>query len=445
MTEKELATLKRKTLEQMAQDRQKLLVRFPFTGGFLMRLELVAVRDKRLRTAATDGGRVFMDIAFCARLGAEERLFVMAHEAWHCVLMHMLRCQTRLPKTFNVATDMEVNRLLRQEGLEVPPWVLMPKRGWEELSAEEIYERLKKSKEPPMGWVGAEGGELERGGKAASGGKDGDNGNGQDGVSGQFDRHIHGGEAGMTEKGADGSGGGEAPVCDEWGEVGFDEDYSPSIPEGLADTIRERVVAVAQQVQRTRGVLPSHVQGVVQALLKPQIRWQEVLARFVTTCYGGSRRWLPPSRRHVSSGLYLQSARQERLRAVVAVDTSGSTTGDLPRFFTELQGLLGTFGGYELTVIQCDAKVQSVEMFDEGRPLPPNREWRAQGFGGTDFRPPFEWVARHSEVEPSCLLYLTDGCGPAPERPPPFPVLWVLTSDGRPPAEWGGVVWLARE
>ena len=420
MTEKELATLKRKTLEQMAQDRQKLLVRFPFTGGFLMRLELVAVRDRRLRTAATDGERVFMDIAFCAKLGAEERLFVMAHEAWHCVLMHMLRCQTRNPKTFNVATDMEVNRLLREEGLAVPPWALMPKRGWEELSAEEMYERLKKSGEP----------------LAVGGGR-----GGKEGPAGQFDRHVYGGEAGMGEE----DGEGTAAVKDEWGEVGFDEDYSPSVPEGLADAIRERVVAVAQQVQRTRGVLPAHVQGVVQALLRPQIRWQEVLARFVTTCYGGSRRWLPPSRRHVASGLYLQSARQERLRAVVAVDTSGSTTGDLPRFFTELQGLLGTFGGYELTVIQCDAKVQSVEMFDEGRPLPPNREWRARGFGGTDFRPPFEWVARHSEAEPSCLLYLTDGCGPAPERPPPYPVLGGLTADGRPPAEWGGVVRLGKE
>ena len=66
----ELAKLKKATYASMCQDRQKLLVRFPFTGGILMRMEFVPVRDRRLRTAATDGDRVFMDIAFCAGLSA---------------------------------------------------------------------------------------------------------------------------------------------------------------------------------------------------------------------------------------------------------------------------------------------------------------------------------------------------------------------------------------
>ena len=114
LSEKEFAKLKKQTMAVMCQDRQKLLVRFPFTGGFLMRLEFVPVRDCRLRTAATDGERIFMDIAFCTTLSNDERLFVMAHEVWHCVLMHMLRCQTRDPSTFNVAADMEVNRMLKK-------------------------------------------------------------------------------------------------------------------------------------------------------------------------------------------------------------------------------------------------------------------------------------------------------------------------------------------
>ena len=203
--------------------------------------------------------------------------------------------------------------------------------------------------------------------------------------------------------------------------------------------LRERIVAVAQQVQRTRGDLPEHIEHIVRATLRPQIRWQEVLAQFVTACYGGSRRWLPPSRRHLARGLYLQSARQARLRAVVVLDTSGSTADDLPQFFSELQSLLATFGSYELAVIQCDCRIKSVEIFDEATPIPPGREWRARGLGGTDFRPPFEYVAEHAELNPSCLVYLTDGHGPAPERGPAYPVLWLLTSDGRAPAGWGSV------
>ena len=173
LSEKELAKLKKATYASMCQDRQRLLVRFPFTGGILMRMEFVPVRDRRLRTAATDGDRVFMDIAFCAGLSADERLFVIAHEVWHCVLMHMLRRQTRELFAFNVAADMEVNRMLKKEGLRTPPGCLMPKDEWDGLSAEEIYECLYTETQSPRASGPGEG--------------EGDNLGG-----GQFDKHVYG-------------------------------------------------------------------------------------------------------------------------------------------------------------------------------------------------------------------------------------------------------------
>ena len=440
ITEKDLEKLKKKTLDLMGQDRQKLLVRFPFTGGFLMRLELVPVRDRRVPTASTDGTHIFMNVAFCAKLNSDERLFVMAHEAWHCVLMHMLRRQTREPHKFNVATDMEVNRLLEQEGVKGPKWVLRPKDEWRDLSAEEIYERLERNalmKAQPQ--PGAESGsqfspkglgdKSESGTKSKSGDKSEKNGGG---ANGQFDKHIYGGE---SDDDGDQAGGG-SPVQDQWGDVGLDKDYAPTIPKDLADRIRERIVAVAQQVQRTRGTIPAHLEDIVKAALRPQIRWQEVLSQFVTSCYGGSRRWLPPNRRHVSQGLYLQSSRKESLRAAVAIDTSGSTTACLPQFFTELNSLLNTFGDYELTVIQCDAVVQNVEKYDAFNQFR-NPEFKTYGHGGTDFNPPFEYVEEHPDINPSCLIYITDGFAPAPKRKPAYPVLWLLTADGNDPAPWG--------
>lgn len=414
LSETELAKIKKATYALMCQDRQKLLVRFPFTGGFMMRMELVPVRDCRLRTAATDGERIFMDMAFCSRLSADECLFVMAHEVWHCVLMHMLRCQSRDPSAFNVATDMEVNRMLKKEGLKPPSKCLMPKAEWDGLSAEEIYEHIRKRPKQGKQEQAAQGADTQ-----ADGGIGGDK---------QFDKHVYP----STSSGEDNT----IAVTDQWGEVGFDKDYAPLITKELSDKIRERIVAVAQQIERTRGTIPAHLESVVRAALRPQIRWQEVLAQFVTSCYGGSRRWLPPNRRHISQGLYLQSSRRERLQAVVAIDTSGSTMADLPQFFSELTSLLNTFGDYELTVMQCDCEIQNVEKFDAYNPFH-SPEWKAYGHGGTDFRPPFVYVAEHPEIEPSCLIYITDGCGPAPDNPPPYPVLWILTGDGVNPAEWG--------
>ena len=417
LSENELTKLKRQTLAVMCQDRQKLLVRFPFTGGILMRMEFVPVRDRRLRTAATDGDRVFMDIAFCAGLSADERLFVMAHEVWHCVLMHMLRCQTRELSAFNVAADMEVNRMLKKEGLISPAGCLMPRPEWEELSAEEIYEHIRKRPKSPKLSQDQKGTDVQ----------------GDDGIGSgnQFDKHIY-----PSASSALSAGDNTPAITDQWGEVGFDRDYEPIITKDLADKIRERIVAVAQQLERTRGSIPAHLEGVVRAALRPQIRWQEVLAQFVTSCYGGSRRWLPPNRRHVSQGLYLQSSRKERLQAAVAIDTSGSTTADLPQFFSELNALLNTFGDYELTVMQCDCEMQNVERYDAYNPFH-SPEWEVFGIGGTDFRPPFDYVAEHPEIEPSCFIYITDGFGPTPDNPPPYPVLWLLTGDGEKPAPWG--------
>ena len=188
------------------------------------------------------------------------------------------------------------------------------------------------------------------------------------------------------------------------------------------------------------GTLPGHVETIVKSMLRPSFDWRTMLARFVTSCYGGGRRWLPPSRRHVHRGLYLPSTRQERIKAVVAIDTSGSTANDLQAFFSELCGLLRSFGGYTMTALQCDYAIQSVRTFssDDG-PLPPDIEWKARGFGGTSFVPVFRYVESHQELEPDLLVFFTDGYGDAPRQAPPYPVLWVLTSNGKPPAPWGAV------
>ena len=126
-------------------------------------------------------------------------------------------------------------------------------------------------------------------------------------------------------------------------------------------------------------------------------------------------------------------------RCATATSTTedyGSVNWVVPQFFAELGSLLESFGDYELTVIQCDCEIQHVERFDVSNPFH-SPEWETYGHGGTDFRPPFEYVAGHSEIEPSCFIYITDGCGPAPENPPPYPVLWILTDDGEKPAPWG--------
>ncbi len=382
-----------KIADLVAQDRHKLLLRFPFTAAVVMRLDIVVERKDFLETAATDGRAIYINPDFYASLDADERLFVIAHEAWHCILGHFARRANRDPERFNVATDLEIHFLLTKEGFH-PPFVLPHDPKWDGLSAEEIYERLPK---PP-----------------------------KDGIAVVV----------LPEPLAESDN-----IHSRNGE-GFDQHDVPGLePDpAAADEIRQIVLTAAQLVERMRGELPEHLGKLVDAVLRPEVRWEETLAQFVTTCYGGSRRWLPPNRRYISRGLYLPSSRHERIRGIVALDTSGSTTNDLPRFFTELTSLLKSFGDYDLTVIQCDAQIQDVRTFSpyEG-PAPEDGKWEAKGFGGTDFKPVFTYVHEHPELEPSFLVFFTDGCGTAPEERPPYPVLWLLTSDGQVPAPWGEV------
>ena len=414
-------------LEQLSFDRQELLMRWPFIGGIIMRMELVAVRDDRLGTAATDGNSIFVDIDFYGSLSKDERLFVLAHEVWHSALLHFARRGNRDVRLFNMAADLEIHFALRGEKMR-EPWVLPHEASWAALPAEEIYERLLK-KNRSSNRASADGGSGKNGaGREASPSSKKDGNEGKE-SSESFDRHIYEGDRPDRAE-PEGTGVGEG------GTVVIDADYAPSVASDTAERVRSRVISAAQQVERMQGHLPGAAAALLKKLLEPELPWQELLKQFVSSCYGGHRRWLPPSRRHVWNDLYLPSMRGEALKAVVALDTSGSTAGDLERFFTELVSLMKTFGRYELTVIQCDAKVQKVEKFSDAAPPASGHRWEVFGQGGTDFRPVFDYVKTLAE-RPEVLIYLTDGCGSAPVQPPPYPVLWVLTSGGTRPAAWG--------
>ncbi len=382
----------------MARDRQKLLMRQPFIGVVMMHLDFIPVISgdevgSSVITAGTDGEKVYMNCDFYQALSAEERLFVLAHEVWHCVLLHFVRRQARDPTRFNLATDIEIHFILRKEGLK-EPYVLPHDPAWDGLSAEEIYERLLTCKSSRRLFYGRESENLHN----------------QDSGEG-FDQHL------------------------------FDCDAREG--KSRAERMRRIVIQTAQQMER-RGELPAYLQSVVAQLRRPELNWRELLRQFVTSALGDERRWTPPARRYLPQGLYLPARRSLCLNCVVAVDTSSSTTRLLPRFFTELSSLLNSFGNYELTVIQCDAKIHKVETFSDEHPLIGQQEWDTCGHGGTDLRPPFDYV-RENRLSPDVFIYLTDGFGPASDNVPTYPVMWILPQNGARPAAWGRTVRIKNE
>lgn len=475
ITEDQLKKLKKEISESLSRDRHKLLVEQPFTGNVAMRFDLMPVRDRRCRTACTDNGKtIYFDCDFYLSLTPEERVFVLAHELWHSLNLTFARKQSRDAELWNIASDMEINNILSDSAsgsrAYVPPKNLMfPPSKMKGQSAETLYDWLLKQQEKnnlnnalsKMGTPDNDEGDGEGGSSGQSSGKQkkqkqsSGSGNDQDKqerpdtskdgkntgkLEGQFDKHTYEDDPdddpsnsdGKDGKDKKGKGKGNGPQ-DRWGEVGYDDDFRPSIPQDAAERMREAAISAAQSYQREHGTLPAGVEGLLDKLAKPEIGWKELLTQFVTQCYGGKRQYLPPNRRRLWNDEYFQSRRNERIRGVVAIDTSGSCVGELPKFFGELKGLIDSFGSYELTVICADAAVDQVDVYDdENNPLELDTasDVKWQGGGGTDYGPVFKYVEEEG-LNPDFLIYLGDGyASMSYEGPPRYPTLWLITKDG---------------
>ena len=124
---------------------------------------------------------------------------------------------------------------------------------------------------------------------------------------------------------------------------------------------------------------------------------------------------------------------------VIAIDTSGSCSGELVRtFVSRTYDILKESESYgskvNVHIVQCDARVQSdtkITSLEDLDRYPGSFELR--GFGGTDFRPVFEYVDRLvDEGEFSNLrglVYFTDGLGTFPKRKPAYDTAFVFVND----------------
>lgn len=480
LTEDQLKRIKAEISASLSRDRHGLLVHQPFIGNVAMRFDLIPVRDKRCMTACTDSKTIYFSCDFYSKLNDQERKFVLAHEIWHSLTLTFARRQGRDPDLFNVASDMEINNILVGDGAESggfapPPDLLYPPPKLRGKSAETIYEWLLKQQQknnlnnalsgipkPSHSGSGYGDGDSDSddgnsgnspGGKSGRKNKPGKSGDGDekrddsnDGrnngkLSGQFDKHSYDDEDPSAEEGEEGEDGKDGKSgrgkckgpTDQWGEVGYDEDFQPGIPADAAERMREAAIAAAQAYAREHGDLPAGVEALVGKLNKPEISWREYLSQFVSQSYGGKRQWLPPARRHLYNDMYFQSRRNERIKGVVAIDTSGSCVGDLPKFFGELKGLIDSFGSYELTVIEADAAVDHVEIYDDAN-NPLELEDASQivfhGGGGTDYGPVFQYVEDNG-LDPDFLIYLGDGyASMSYDKQPKYPVMWLITKDG---------------
>jgi predicted metal-dependent peptidase len=369
--------------------RLRLMLGHPYLAAAVARLPLVDASDTGwCDTMATDGYNIYVSQAFCEGISDDELVGVFAHELVHCIAGHMDRRGSRGRELWNIATDYATNGMLVELGFSLPADALHD-HLFAGLTAEEVYDRLRR---------------RERGSALVR----------------PLDRHLEPGDVeGLPHQG---------------------ENF-PSAEERR----RLRRALSRELLGKLSGRAAGRLDSEIRAATETTVRWEQYLARFFAGIRRTDYRLFPPNRKHVWRGLFLPAVGvpgPEHL--VVAVDTSGSMSdGLLARILAELDRLRGVTE-CRLTLIQCDAAIQHVQHFEPYEPTPwetgAGLRLRFRGRGGTDLRPPFDWVHKHHSDPTDALIYLTDGFGPMPAASPPLPVLWVMPRNGAVDPEFGSVV-----
>jgi len=384
--------------EKMEKARVMLMLEHPYIGSLVTVLHLR--NDETVLTFKSDGVCLTYNEAYMERVPIEEVMFALANGAMHAALRHSERTHRRSGRMWQAATDAVVNSMLVKNGFALPPHVIYDRR-FEGMYAEEVYDALQ-----------SEQSETQHGEEA------------EEVLS----------EETVSEKERKREDDGER-IEGERGTVdAFSSSSSISTEEGTAEEQYEQIF----QKFRRQGELPAGLDMVIPSLFSHKLHWRELLYRYLAEFAKSSYSFMPPNMKYLYRGICLPSLHSDLLRIVIAVDTSGSVdTLLLAQFLGEVEGIMQSYGNYEIDLLTADLKVRSHQTYLPGERL----EYCVSGGGGTDFRPVFDYIDSTIDY-PSLLLYFTDGMGCFPDSPPPYDVMWVMP-EGKP-VPFGDVLLLTR-
>jgi predicted metal-dependent peptidase len=358
---------------RLIRARVALLVKQPFFGTLALRLKMEPKNSMPMKTMATDGVHIFYDEDFVMECTHDDLMFIIGHEVGHCVFEHVGRRGGREAKRWNHAADYVVNAVLKDADFVLPNDALHSPiyAGW---STDDVYKALPPD---PLGTAADQ-------------------------------------------------------LMDAEGNGSLDDGQGNALTrEELEDDWKVATVQAANAAAAC-GKLPDTLKRFIDELVRGKDDWRGVLWRFATEVTKDDYSYAKLNRKFASIGIFLPGLYSEAMGLFISnIDTSGSISqAVLTAFASEIIAIREAVRPRQMINIYCDAAVNHVDEFDAYDDM----EFELHGGGGTDFRPPFKYI-EDNNLEPKCVVYLTDGYGPFPDKPPAYPVLWLMTTDVEPP--WG--------
>lgn len=376
----------------------------------------------RVELAHTQGKELIVAPGFLQNLSEEERFSYLLHQVLHLALNHPFRGINRNIEIWNVATDIVVNNIIRNE----TEWPVAPKTAddciFDGDSAERIYARL-------LNWDKSEQGQQKTSNANAQSGTGDTQGN----VAEQARQQPAGN--GQATSGSAGDSGQphsqQSKGADLLHHYGSHCDISVNQADMSAanrEYWRSAMIKAQQLTQKNTewGRLTNSLRREVELAAGKQLDWQALLWKYATPAFND---YVEFDRRFLYRQLYIEYLQSEELRVDVVIDTSGSIGNDyLGRFISEMLAIHGSHPDVHLRFYYVDVEINGpFDVPEHLADLPP-----PVGAGGTSFKTYFNRLSQQVDIldQPQAVIYFTDGFGEFPGTQPSVPVLWIMTEDG---------------
>lgn len=365
------------------------MLKEPFYGLFLISLnkELNTSISTACVTPENINVKLVVNPEYWTLLDEKTKMGVLKHELLHIAFFHLNNFD-RFPdkQLYNIAADLEINQYINEdmkgdkwEGLEINQSPFKELNLLEKQGTKYYYDTLQK----------------------------------------EMDENPDGDLAKMMEGMGNGEGMGD--LHELWKAM---EGLGEAERNLIAKQIDYQLKEVANELKnRGRGLIPTEMQDYIDSLfevIEPVIDWTSYLRRFnsMSSIVYTKKTRRKPNRRF-GSGPALKI--KQKKKTLVAIDTSGSVSQkDLIEFFNEIYHIYKT--GTYVDIVECDAIIQRVYNYKGER-----ENIEVKGRGGTDFEPVMQYLMENKDKYAN-LIYLTDGCAPAPKTNPIKPILWVHCS-----------------
>lgn len=430
---------------------KRLLVKNPFYGLFCLSLPKVVTRSIPTMCVTKEGINCQLNINpdFWAEHTDDEQLALLQHELGHICLQHMFISDFFADQElFNISADAEINSYIEN----LPKDAMTAKALGEKmqmtlengLGTKKYYELIQQylqqlqqkaqAQNPQNPCNGGMGGNSQQQSQSQS-------------SQGQPDGQQAPQSSLPSEAASNESQGMPEQYPEEFSGFNAMDDHSTwkdfkNMPEAtqqlMQNNINSILKATAEQVEKTRGIIPGELVEVIENLRKkkPEVfNWKAYFRRLLGSIYDVNIR---STRRKESKRFEGAAGIQHRKKVsiLVAVDTSGSVSEkELQEFFSEIDYVYKA--GARVTIIECDTRINSITEYD-GKNLP-----EIKGRGGTDFNAPVDYYKEHLK-EYASLIYFTDGEAPLPEKRPAG-MVWVISSLGLHQDYPGKTIYIPKE